>query len=310
MFTFGSDPEFMLVRNGQFISAIGVVPGSRERRFTKNGHQFYYDNVLAECAIKPAKTKNEAVNNIREALKTYAEILGPNIRLLAQASQNFPKSELLHKDALKAGCSHEQCAYTLDICIKPPLEEIKTGNLRSAGGHIHLGSKMLQGSLQCIFAARMLDLFLGVPSIFIDHDETSRIRKQLWGQAGRYRRPKHGLEYRSIGNFWLGSPELVKLIYDICEFVVKFVEDEKHFNFWNLDMERLLKAESDLVVASCHTCHAYDVNELRFAIDTMDKRKGKKFLTFIQDLLPSKIQDEVLKAMETEIYDLQASWRI
>ena len=94
-FTFGTDPEFMVVdRNGNFRSAIGLVQGSRTNRIEIGEYSFYYDNVLAECAVKPAGSKEEAVANIRQALQHYKEILEPQPyrpRLTAIAAAEYDK---------------------------------------------------------------------------------------------------------------------------------------------------------------------------------------------------------------------------
>src|SRR3990170_2692966 len=78
MFTFGSDPEFMLVdEKGNLRSAIKVVEGSPESRIKIKGHEFYYDNVLAECAVRPERGKKKVLESFKECLETYAELVRP-----------------------------------------------------------------------------------------------------------------------------------------------------------------------------------------------------------------------------------------
>ena len=110
MISFGSDPEFMLVRDGQYKSAIGIVQGDPENRVCLQGHQFYFDNVMAECAIKPARSKKKLLENIRECLQLYAKMVQP-YRLCVQASQTYPEAELRHPMARIAGCQPDFCAY-------------------------------------------------------------------------------------------------------------------------------------------------------------------------------------------------------
>jgi hypothetical protein len=55
-FTFGSDPEFMISRWDELQSAIPLLP-KKEQALIRNGSKFYYDNVLAEIAFKPASSK-------------------------------------------------------------------------------------------------------------------------------------------------------------------------------------------------------------------------------------------------------------
>jgi hypothetical protein len=53
LFSFGSDPEFMLVdSNGKYRSAIGIIHGTKEDKISLgNGHYAFYDNVLVEVNI-------------------------------------------------------------------------------------------------------------------------------------------------------------------------------------------------------------------------------------------------------------------
>ena len=72
-FTFGSDPEFILMdQKGKFKSAIGVVEGTKKKRLRIGNDQFFYDNVLAECTVAPAESKDAAMENMGKVLKTYA----------------------------------------------------------------------------------------------------------------------------------------------------------------------------------------------------------------------------------------------
>jgi hypothetical protein len=291
-FTFGSDPEFMLTKDGRFFSAIGVVKGTKSKRIQRNGHEFYYDNVLAECAVKPARNKDEAIKHVGSALKTYAELVSP-YRLKCQASLEYPENQLKHRHAFKAGCAEEDCAYTLKT-FRTEEDTFKITRLRSAGGHIHIGHEFPQQSLlNCYALARMLDLFVGIPSIFLDQDKTSPLRKKLYGSPGRFRRPEHGLEYRSMGNFWLSSPELVGVIYDLVEFTVEFTANGGDKHFWNVDMAALTDdanwKKKGFSPSKCHKCTAYDVPLLKKAITKMDKSLAAEFMPLIGRYLPRPV---------------------
>jgi hypothetical protein len=308
-FTFGSDPEFMLVDGaGKYRSAIGVIPGSKEKRHRIKNSSFYYDNVLAECNIPPAVNKTQAIKNVGTTISQLAKLIDPfGLRLVAQAAQRYPKSELQCKEALEIGCKAESCAYRLEDLDKDHsvTKKIKTkfqkGTLRTAGGHIHLGTPLGKQHLPCVMLVRMMDLFVGVPSLFMDHDTSSTLRRELYGEAGRYRQPKHGVEYRSLGNFWLNSPEMVGLIYDLCAFTVDFVAKERHSEFWEVDEETL---DSDDFwngpnpdPAKCHTCLGYDPQLLRRCFITGDKRSAKPFLKLAFNYLPDELTAHIESAM-------------
>jgi hypothetical protein len=72
--------------------------------------------------------------------------------------------------------------------------------LRSAGGHIHIGHEFPRSDdFNRLAVVRMMDLFVGLPAIYLEHDDTSLARKALYGKAGRFRRPDHGVEFRISG---------------------------------------------------------------------------------------------------------------
>lgn len=311
-FMFGSDPEFMLERGGNYYSAVEIIPGTKLHRFAIGKHSVYYDNVMAECAILPGKNKRQTIANIRDCLQRVTTLVKP-YRLVARASQEFPKDQLQSPEAKEIGCNPEYCAYRLSE-VEPPEEAFQAGTLRSAGGHVHIGSTLAHDPFDCISIVRMLDLFLGTASIFIDKDRTTKKRKELYGQAGRFRQPAHGVEYRSLGNFWLSSPELVSFVYDVCKFTLEFVEKRRHEEFWTIDHARLddddAWNEEGFHPSQCHHCHGYNIDSLRMAIDTMDKRRGKKFLEFIFTLMPRKLYDKLLSLSEEKPFDLYEQWKL
>lgn len=320
MLTFGSDPEFMLIdQQGRCKSAVGVVPGNTDNRHRIHPHEYFYDNVFAECAICPGRDKREVLKHFRECFRTYAKIVRP-YKLVPQASQIFPASELQDRAAFKSGCDPETCAYTLEDFQKED-DLFYNTRLRTAGGHIHLGHPILKRAknqpinyYNRLFVARMLDLFLGIPSIYMNGDKTEKRRKTMYGQAGRYRDRDHGVEYRTLSNFWLASPYLVGMVYDICKFTFNFVAQDKHWELWKVDFETLRDdtawESDDFEAANCHTCQGYNVESLRKAIDNMDKRRAEKFLRFIGEFMPSKLYDSVLEACEPVEYDFYEEWNI
>jgi hypothetical protein len=305
--TFGSDPELLVVKQGVPKSAIGVVQGSIENRISIKGHQFYYDNVLAECAIKPGKNKKEVLKHFKEALQIYADMVKP-FELSPTACAEFPSWELEDKDARKVGCAPDYCAYEMKL-KDPPKEAIESGNLRSCGGHVHLGSDLLAGEgPEPILAIYLLDLFVGVPSLWLDHDPSSSRRRAIYGQAGRYREKDYGIEYRSLGNFWLSGPELTGLIYDLCMFVQDFIQKGGGWDLWVFDEEVFWASEN---LADAWTCKGYNVEALKKGINTGSKFQVTDHYGIVRNLLPSKlIADLDDLAHRTEEGDFYKNWKL
>jgi hypothetical protein len=174
---------------------------------------------------------------------------------------------------------------------------------------------MLQDDeMACYFTIRMLDLFLGIPSVFIDKDRTSVARRKLYGKAGRFRKPPHGVEYRSLSNFWLSSPKLVELVYDICEFTLEFVKNKKYLNYWSVDLDRLNDdnawAEEGFTPASCHHCYGYNAIELQDAINVSNKPKARKFYKLIEKLMPHQLFIRLRLAESLTRFDFYQEWSL
>jgi hypothetical protein len=326
MFTFGSDPEFIVLdKNKRPRSAIGVVNGTKKRRIVRGECGFYWDNVLAECTVQPAHNKAEAISNIGFALKQYADIVKPH-QLTIRASQNFPDEELETGPMLKcqdgtmvragrfAGCKTEFCAYSLGTIEPDGIQDrFKGTNLRTAGGHVHLGTELGQTWNACVSLVRMLDLFLGLPSLLIDKSQGSVERRQLYGEAGRFRQPPHGCEYRTLSNFWLVSPATVELVYDLCEFAVAFVKEENHKEFWSIDEDRLKDDDfwnNDGDPANLHVCQGYDIAKLR-GLFREDDGEYDEFMRLLEKHMPKPLMRSIYdQAAKYPTYDLAKEWAL
>ena len=302
-FTFGTDPEFMIARWDDLISAISILP-KKEKPLSRKGSRFYYDNVLAEIAVKPAETKDQAIENIRLALQELSKIIKP-CKFVIRSSAKYPNKQLMDKDARIAGCNPEWDIYSL-TCVLPPEEVISKTSFRTAGGHIHVGAAGLDDPFKSFNMIRMMDLFLAIPALFLDKDETSKERRKIYGHAGSHRGTEYGFEYRALGNFWFSSPEMVSLVYDIVEFCLGFVEEGQHEKFWRVDKE-LLDTEDP---SQAYKCTGYDVEALCKAINSCDKKQAEKFMMFISNYMPSNLFLRIEKMMNLDMADPYESWNI
>jgi hypothetical protein len=292
-FSFGSDPEFMLTKDGKCYSAIGILPSEG---------QFHYDNVLAECKIPPGRSKEEVLVYFRRCFRDFAKLVKP-YKLTIQASQNYPLDQLQHKDALKAGCQDEHCPYTMKQILAP---ELRGTTQRTAGGHIHLGDEKLKYAYK-VFpvgvwnAAKALDFFLGISSIYLDADSTTLERKKLFGKAGRYRKTNYGIEYRCLSNFWLASPKLVSIIYDLCGAALQFMQDEHSFWF---HQESLL--EDRLPSMSC--TYKFDVEKFQKAINEHNEKLAYLFFNQIKMWIPDSTYKAIESGAYKHTYDFYKEW--
>lgn len=305
-FSFGSDPEFMLKNeNGELCSAIDIVKNNKWDRINTSVGEYYYDNVLAECSIPPGNTKNEVIDNFSKCFNKYAKLVKP-YKLVPQASADYPASVIRNPEARVSGCEKEWCAYSIIEDSFAPAKIIEKTPFRSGGGHIHLGGGgVLQDEYGKLALVRMLDIFLGIPSLILDQDPTSAARRKLYGQAGRHRIKDYGIEYRTLGNFWLSSPDLVGLIYDICQFVLDFTSKNQNI-FFKVSIE---SENRDDWVKPIHK--NYKPEKIQDAIDNSNKISEKFAWKLVDEYMPKKLNNRIKNLSNiNRNYDFYKEWNI
>jgi hypothetical protein len=229
-FVAGADPELMLLTpEGKLTSAIPVVPGTKEKPHKVTCGAVQHDNVMAEFNVNPSGTDDEFVHNMREVLRELSDMIAP-LTLVARASANFPKAELDDDVAKVFGCDPDFDSWTLQMNDIDGTAGLET--FRSAGGHFHIGEKdatkeMLQDPYGKVEVVKMLDIFQGIVSVAIDDDKTAPKRRALYGRAGAHRPKDYGVEYRALGNFWVRSPDLVTMMYELADRAVALTLDGK-----------------------------------------------------------------------------------
>ena len=218
MLTLGADPEvFFASKSGELVSAIGRIGGTKNQPIAElePGFMSLEDNVAAEFNIPPSKSFTNFNKNIKTGLgfiDNYAK--NANLIISNNASGIFTPEQLDNQQAQEFGCEPDFNAWSLDINNKPMAAN---QNLRSCGGHIHIGGIE---DLTAHHVIRAMDLFLGVPSVLLD---TDRQRRELYGKAGAYRYKDYGAEYRTLSNFWIFKQSLRKWVWNSTKLAVEFV---------------------------------------------------------------------------------------
>lgn len=220
-FTIGADPEFFLkTSQGKLIPSIGRIGGSKVHPkpiMGGGGFAVQEDNVAVEFNIPPANTRTEFIQNISQTLDYLVEeVKQKGLEISITASAEFPSDALDHPKAKEFGCDPDFNAWSFK---ENPPPKCDNPNLRSAGGNIHIGTK-----LDIIQVIRAADLFVGVPSIQYDDDVQ---RRKLYGKAGAFRPTSYGVEYRTLSNFWLREKKYVGWVYDQIEAALLFVEKKQ-----------------------------------------------------------------------------------
>jgi len=215
-FSIGADPEFFLKKNQQHVSAVGLIGGSKDvpRPLEKPGFAILEDNVSVEFNIAPCHNHQEFIDAIGYVMANLHQVL-PEHEFSQDASVLFNPEELMHPQAQEFGCMPDFNAWTKRINPRPDAAD---ATLRSAGGHVHVGTK--EDPIEII---RAMDLYLGVPSTAIDNSPQALMRRQLYGKAGCHRIKEYGCEYRTLSNFWIFTPKMIQWVYDQTAKAVSFV---------------------------------------------------------------------------------------
>lgn len=221
--TLGTDPEMFLVKNGEIVSAIGKIGGSKSdpQPISDKGHFIQEDNVLIEYNIPPCATSDEFVyhNNF---VKDYlgALVAGMGCELSIQASGSLADEELDNPVAKQAGCEPDFNVW--DECMNEPAD-LSATNFRSAGGHIAIGFDDPTEEV-VMDLIKAMDATVGLASVLLDTDTE---RKKLYGKAGCFRFKDFGLEYRTLSNFWIKSDESMKWAWDTTMKAIDLVNSGK-----------------------------------------------------------------------------------
>ena len=223
-FKIGADPEFFLKNKyGHYTSAVGKIGGSKwePKKLDEVGHAILEDNVAVEFNIAPATTYDAFRSSIHKVLDHLRGIL-PGYEFSTESAISFPKEELMTPQAQEFGCEPDYNAWTKDMNMKPQADD---PCLRSAGGHIHVGSDIAINDP--IGVIRAMDLFLGVDSTRLD---TGTLRRELYGKAGCFRPKEYGAEYRTLSNFWIFNDSHIRWAFENTQRALEFVAQGNKIN--------------------------------------------------------------------------------
>lgn len=199
----GADPEVFLMDNtGKHISAIGLVNANKwhplQIEGMPPGFTLQEDNVALEFGIPPAASEDEWVSHIQAVMEKSKEWT-KGLSFSKLSCTIFPEDQMNCPAAFRFGCEPDHDAWTGKENPKPqPPHQY----MRSAGGHIHVETKMCPAD-----TVKAMDLYLSVPATVMDNGEA---RKQLYGKKGAHRVKPYGVEYRSLSNFWIFDEKLIR----------------------------------------------------------------------------------------------------
>lgn len=283
--TFGCDPEFFFRRGDDVVGAAKILP--KEGLFVGES-KIIIDGVQAELNPEPATCRQTLGRMILpECFRALKEHMEQYKRLRIDFSQTIKLSDKdfdgLPDDSKKFGCMPSKNAARKGkmgkITVNP-----ETYRYRSAGGHIHIGdagNSVIRELLKAdpVRIVKMLDILVGNTCVLIDRDPGNIERRKVYGQAGEFRTPPHGLEYRTLSNFWLRSYQLMGLVMGLTRHAIIICANDLDEEFLKLvDMDDIYKA----------------INTNNFALALRNFKK-------IEDLLL-----QITPTVDTELYPISS----
>lgn len=230
----GADPElFIAGAKGKVIgSELAVpkegipLPASWSSTTTP---RIVRDGVQVELHPQPAGCRQRFFAGLMGIIKVLdKELLKKGVNASFKPVVRISKKELdkLSDESKVLGCAPSLNTHRPMATVRVPKSQER---VRAAGGHIHLGAHQTVLPLlakgedgkpkhpeKVQKLVNLLDVLVGLPCVLIDRDPAQKIRRRVYGRAGEYRLPAHGIEYRTPSNFWLRHYLLGHFVTGMC----------------------------------------------------------------------------------------------
>ena len=232
--TIGTDPEFFVKEkdSGKYINAETLFPGTKyDPHPMKSGAGLQTDNVAVEFASPVANSGADLVDKLRSTFGELFAMLPENTTLDTTPSAIFDADQLQTEQSQLFGCSASFDAWK---CRENDAPNATNTNMRSIGGHVHVGTcegdgnDFLLDPFGKLDVVKMMDALHGIISVCLDNSKESVERRKLYGSAGEHRPTPYGVEYRTLSAFWLKSPDLVMLISSLTQDALSLIREGKH----------------------------------------------------------------------------------
>lgn len=270
-FSLGTDPEIFVRDGNDLVPAFEFLPDKKNPKRFEVFHEIgdnlpnncfanvFWDGFQAEfnCGAEsciawiPDRVRCGLIGVLSEA-----RLFRPNAKLTTQNVFQIPVATLraTNDEHVMLGCDASLNAYGM---MGKHVDNPRKLRYRFAGGHLHFGlntefQKVSQEDAEKI--VRYLDQILGVWAVGAAASIDNPIRREYYGLAGEFRLPPHGLEYRTLSNFWFAHPGITNLVFMMGRTILH--SDLKHLDSW--------------------VAHPQETVE---AINNCDVKKARKLLT-------------------------------
>lgn len=245
----GGDPELFLSSRGKIIGSERVIP---EKGLPATPNSTFVpivrDGVQVEIVLPAFTCRATAGSQLASAIRSLRlKLLNDhrNVRLDFNQVIEVSEEELagLSEKSRILGCAPSLNIYEPDRVLDVPPEKLR---MRSAGGHIHIGMNGFRGNrIENSYdydkpkrakgqpahpilddptrMVQALDVIVGNTMVLLDTNPQAAERRLVYGRAGEYRLPLHGIEYRVLSNFWLRSYPLASLVWGLSRMTAALV---------------------------------------------------------------------------------------
>jgi hypothetical protein len=202
----GMDPEFFLATDA------GPVPAFQVLASKKQNPYLFWDGFQAECTVEPRSCHQELANSLAYSLQRVTH------KILPTPVWRIPPPLLAAAEAdhVRLGCDPSYNVYNMK---GKHVEDGRQLGWRFAGGHVHFEMetawKIPPRVKSCI---RALDCLCAVPCVCFAAGIDLPIRRKYYGLPGEFRLPEHGVEWRTLSNFWMYHPMAFHLVFDLARF--------------------------------------------------------------------------------------------
>ena len=213
----GLDPEVFVARkDGSLLPAFEFLPEKRP------SNKEFWDGYQAEFLVWAGGCIAQRVDSIQERLRAITRKFPEGASFMPQdvVGIDLKAAKLLPERYTMLGCDPSYHIYGDQADIPEDGCELP---YRFAGGHIHFGADWIIGDKPRITQmVKDLDKILAVWSVGAAASwESSKVRRRYYGLAGEFRTPAHGLEYRTLSNFFLSAPEIAHITLEIARMAVR-----------------------------------------------------------------------------------------
>lgn len=269
--TFGSDPEFFFANEkGEVIGSEKVLKkGGKEissNKFSSSSltpvgsySAFILDGVQVEMNTNAHACRQAMAIEIAfafKSLRTYLNDKAKNGEKISACFANTIQVDKKEFDSLSDKSKEFGCAPSFNLYNSGAQVGVDPSiyRKRSAGGHIHLGlskgSKLYEHRERLI---PILDCLVGLTSVLVDRDEGNKERRKVYGRAGEYRLPDHGIEYRTLSNFWLRSYPLMGMVLGLSRLAVQVLNNTLVAHNNDLEKDLLDRVDLEKVIQAINT---------------------------------------------------------